>query len=90
MAKKRERLEVIYDILKAVSDSSNSVKPTRLLYNSNLSPQMFKDYIGELVEKGFLSEEAEDGKRRYSLTDKGYEYLNKYKVIVEFIEGFGL
>ena len=59
MAKKRERLEVIHDILKAVMDAGNSLGPTRLLYASNLSPKMFRDYIAEMIAKGFLKEEAE-------------------------------
>jgi predicted transcriptional regulator len=54
MAKKRERLEVIWDILKVIQDSNNSIKPTRLLYASNLSPQMFKEYVEELKTKDFV------------------------------------
>lgn len=57
MAKKRERLEVIHDILKVIQNSKNSIKPTRLLYASNLSPQMFKEYVNELLGKGFIEEE---------------------------------
>ena len=54
MAKKRERLEVIKDILMSIRQNKN-IKPTRLLYASNLSPQMFKEYINELIEKKFIS-----------------------------------
>lgn len=91
MAKKRERLEVIYDILKAVSEARNSIKPTRLLYSSNLSPQMFRDYVAELEKKEFLRvSEDRDAKKFYSLTDKGFKFLEKYKIITEFIETFGL
>jgi predicted transcriptional regulator len=90
MTKKRERLEVIYDILKVIQNNNNTVKPTRLLYASNLSPQMFKEYIDELGQKKLIAEKEEGGKKSYSLTTKGFEFLEKYKVIVEFIENFGL
>jgi len=91
MAKKRERLEVIYDILYSVMEHRNAIKPTRLLYSSNLSPQMFKDYVDELQTKGFLQLKNEDeGKRTYSLTTKGFEFLQKYKTILAFIQDFGL
>jgi predicted transcriptional regulator len=90
MTKKRERLEVIYDILKVIQNNNNSVKPTRLLYASNLSPQMFKEYVDELVQKKLVLERDDDGKKSFSLTTKGFEFLEKYKVIVEFIENFGL
>jgi len=90
MAKKRERLEVIYDILSAIRDDGNRIKPTRLLHKSNLSPQMFKEYVSEMNKKGFLAEQGEAGKRHYSLTDKGFRFLEQYKVIVKFIDDFGL
>jgi len=90
MAKKRERLEVIKDILEAIMQGRN-IKPTRLLYASNLSPQMFKDYINELLGKGFIKlENYEDGKKTFSLTKKGQEFLQEYRVIQNFIENFGL
>jgi predicted transcriptional regulator len=90
MAKKRERLEVIKDILEAIMNGRN-IKPTRLLYASNLSPQMFKDYINELIGKGFIKlENYEDGKKTFSLTKKGHDFLQEYRVIQNFIENFGL
>jgi len=91
MAKKREHLEVIYDILKVIRDSGNNIKPTRLLYASNLSPQMSKDYIDELHSKKFIINITDKkGRSTYSLTDKGFQFLEKYKVILEFIDNFGL
>ena len=91
MAKKREHLEVIYDILKVIRDSDNNIKPTRLLYASNLSPQMFRHYIDELHSKKFIINITDKkGRSTYSLTDKGFQFLEKYKVILEFIDNFGL
>jgi predicted transcriptional regulator len=87
---KRERLEVIHDILKTVRDHHNSIKPTRLLHSSNLSPQMFKEYMQEMLDKGFLVELDDGGKRHYSLTEKGFQFLEQYKVIIKFIDDFGL
>jgi len=51
---------------------------------------MFKDYIAELKEKDFLEEIETKGKKTYSLNQKGFDFLQKYKVIIEFVEGFGL
>jgi predicted transcriptional regulator len=90
MAKKRERLEVVYDILNSVREHHNSIMPTRLQQKSNLSPQMFKEYTEELLEKKFLISEEKEGHKQYILTDKGYEFLSKYKQAMELIENFGL
>jgi len=90
MAKKRERLEIIRDILKSVRENRN-IKPTRLLYSSNLSPQMFKDYINELIKKNFLKLDIDEKERKiFSLTKKGNDFLEGYQVIKNFVEGFGL
>jgi len=88
--KKRERLDVIKDILDAVRES-RIIKPTRLLYASNLSPQMFKDYVDELLKKGFLNLKVDDdGKKSISLAKKGNDFLQEYKTIQNFIDNFGL
>lgn len=88
--KKRERLEVIRDILVAVRDS-REIKPTRLLYASNLSPQMFRDYVDELIKKGFLSVNLLDNsKKTIKISKKGNDFLEEYKVIEKFVGNFGL
>ncbi len=90
MTKKRERLEVIRDILNSIKEK-RKIKPTRLLYSSNLSPQMFKTYINELISKGFINLDIDKKeKKTFSLTKKGFEFLSEYRVIENFIENFGL
>lgn len=90
MARKRERLEVIKDILNSIR-SNRKIKPTRLLYASNLSPQMFKEYVNELLNKGFIKLDIDDKeKKTFSITSKGNEFLQEYKVIESFVENFGL
>lgn len=90
MVRKRERLDIIKDILKVIREN-RQIKPTRLLYASNLSPQMFKDYINELISKDFIKLDIDKKeKKTFSLTKKGNEFLQEYKVIENFIENFGL
>mgnify|MGYP003966010043 CR=1 FL=1 len=91
MVKKRERLEVIFDILKAIRDNNNSLRPTKLLFASNLSPQMFKEYLKELLEKEFVEKILDNKKTKfYSLTDKGFKFIEKYSIVLNFIYDFGL
>ena len=45
--KKRERLEVIRDILRIIKERKNSIKRTPLLRYSNLSTQRFNDYYSD-------------------------------------------
>jgi len=62
------------------------------LYKSNLSHQMMEEYIKELIEKDFINEHKskEGNSKTYSITSKGQEYLNQYKMIVNFTNSFGL
>ena len=90
-AQKRERLEVIYDILKVIKDNNNSIKPTPLLRFSNLSFNSYKEYYSELLAKKFIKEmEDKKGKKFITLTDKGFDYLSEYNVIKNFIRDFDL
>ena len=90
MTRKRERQNVIKDILNAIRQN-HQIKPTRLLYASNLSPQMFKEYINELISKKFIKLDIDDKeKKTFSLTTKGNDFLQEYKVIENFVENFGL
>lgn len=91
MAKKRERLEVINDILNIIQDRNNSIKPTPLLRYSNLSSQRFNEYMTELLDKELVKYvEDKKGRKYVTLTDKGFKYIEKYRVIVGFIDEFEL
>lgn len=90
MNKRRNRLQVIHDILRTIKDKNGKIKPTHILYKSNLSHQMMDEYLNELIEKNFVVEEKNENSKTYSITQKGQEYLNQYKMIVNFVGGFGL
>jgi len=90
MSRKREKLQIIYDILTVIKEKNGKIKPTNILYKSNLSNQMFREYMGELIQKGFIVEnEAKRGKT-YSLSQKGFDYLTQYRIIVDFTSSYGL
>ncbi len=90
-SKKRDRLGVIFDILDIISKNHNSIKPTPLLRHSNLSSSSFSEYYAELTAKGFVKEIRDGkGKKYITLTDKGFKYLEKYRLILGFIDEFEL
>ncbi len=90
MNKKRNRLEIIRDILEVIKSKNGKIKPTHILYKSNLSYQMMDEYLQELMGKGFVTcNEAKTGKT-YAITEKGITYLSQYRLISDFTESFGL
>ncbi|MFH1212354.1 MAG: winged helix-turn-helix domain-containing protein [Candidatus Woesearchaeota archaeon] len=90
-SKKRDRLELIFDILNIIQKHHNSIRPTPLLRYSNLSSKSFSDYLAELLAKGFVKEISDSkGKKFITLTDKGFRFLEKYRMILGFIDEFEL
>ena len=90
MTKKRNRLEIIRDILEVIKNKQGKIKPTHILYKSNLSYLMMEDYLKELIEKEFITEHTSPTGKTYRVTDKGLTYLEKYKMVSEFTTSFGL
>ena len=90
MERKRNKLEVIRDILKVIKEKNGKIKPTHILYKSNLSYQMMKEYLEELIKKELVIEKTLSKGKTYSVTDKGMNYLEEYNTIVDFTNAFGL
>lgn len=89
--RRRDRLEILFDILNIIKNHHNSIKPTPLLRYSNLSSISFPDYLNELLEKDLILEITDDNGRKFlTLTDRGFRYLDKYRLILGFIEEFEL
>ena len=90
MEKKRNKLEVIRDILQVIRNKNGRIKPTQILYKSNLSHVMMKEYLGDLILRGLVKETKTKAGRTYAITEKGNKYLAEYGTIVNFMESFGL
>ena len=72
MAKYRDRLQIVADIL---SIASRGAKKTRIMYQANLSFKLLCRYLGEVMDAGLVC--FDDG-NSYVLTSKGKEFLSKY------------
>lgn len=88
--KRRGKLEIIADILRSMQKKEGRIKPTHLLYRSNLSHAKLKEYVNILLEKGMIEEKLVKGKKMYFIKDQGYKFLSEFERIKEFSESFGL
>ncbi|MGM5483011.1 MAG: winged helix-turn-helix domain-containing protein [Nanobdellota archaeon] len=88
--KKRERTEIIYDILKVIQNRKGRAKPTHILYKSNLSSQMLNEYLYLLLEKKLIEKETNKKNKLYTLTEKGYKYIEEYIIIQRFMDSYDL
>jgi predicted transcriptional regulator len=90
MSTKRGRLEIIYDLLNAIHEKGGEIKPTHLLYKSNLSHQKMMEYLAELMKQELVKESERKGKKQYIITEKGIEFIGEFKRIKRFSESFGI
>jgi len=90
MGSRRSKLEIIYDMLKSIQEKNGRIKPTHLLYKSNLSYNKMKDYLDELLKNQMILEEKTKDGTHYTLTDNGVKFINDFKRIKEFSDSFGL
>ncbi len=90
MKQKRSQLEVIRDMLASIEGKGGTIKPTHLMYKSNLSYKMMQEYLAILLGRGLIAETEKKGKKAYTITQKGLAFLFEYKRMAEFTEAFGL
>ncbi len=88
--KRRGRLEIIADILRSIQNKGGSIKPTHLLYKSNLSHAKLKGYLETLLEKGMIEEKESKGRKIFIMKEQGYKFLLEFDRIKEFSDSFGL
>lgn len=96
MAARRSRLELIFDILLAIQNKGGKIKPTHLMYKSNLSHKLLNNYIDELMGKELIAIEEEYTRKKQKstkcviITDKGLDFLAEFRRMREFTDAFGL
>lgn len=90
MSSRRDRLHIINDILFSIQEKGGKIRPTHLLYKSNLAHNKMKTYLEELMGKGLIKETDYEGNKYYSLTEEGIRFVNEFRKIKEFVDSFGL
>lgn len=90
MMKKRNKLEIINDILQTIRNKRGKIKQTHLMYKVNLSHKLMKSYLEELVSKEMVSEVKEENNIYIIIKPRGEEFIEKLQKLREFQEAFGL
>ncbi|MBL7054630.1 transcriptional regulator [Candidatus Woesearchaeota archaeon] len=88
--KRRGKLEVIADILRSIQNKGGKIKPTHLLYKSNLSHVKLKEYVNMLLQKGMIEEQQVKGRKMFFMKEQGHKFLLEFERIKEFSDSFGL
>ena len=90
IVKRRGKLEIIADILRSIQNKKGNIKPTHLLYKSNLSHAKLKEYVDILMKKEMIEEQVVKGRKMFIMKDQGHKFLLEFERIKEFSDSFGL
>lgn len=90
MERKRNRIEIMHDMLKIIQEKKGKIKRTHLMYKANLSHNQMKAYLDELNKKGLIEDVCNGNKKSLNITKKGQDFFLQYLQIREFERTFGL
>jgi predicted transcriptional regulator len=90
MARKRDRIDIISDMLNSISRKGGEIRPTHLMYKSNLAYNQMRSYLEELIEKEFVHKIKRKNSEYIIITDSGLKFLQKIREMKEFEKTFGL
>ena len=90
MPKKRSSLDIITDMLASIEENGGEIKPTHLMYKSNLSHVQMTSYLEDLMQKKAVSRIARKNREYLIITERGKAFLGKLKEMREFSRTFGI
>ena len=88
--RKRDKLEIIEDLLLIIQKYQNKIKPTPLMRYANLSSASFQEYVNELLDKELIEVVIYSKRKHYALTQKGVEFIQQYQKLKGLIAEFNL
>lgn len=90
MAKKRNKLDIVQDILLTIRSKGGKIRQTHLMYKANLSHTQMKGYLAELKKNQLISEVQQEHNTFVLITDQGFKFLERTENLTTFEQAFGL
>jgi predicted transcriptional regulator len=82
-AKRRDKLFIIAEIIDIARDGSLK---TQVMYRANLSFTQLNDYLRFMLRISLLEKVLENDKDVYRATEKGLDFLQRYREINELLK----
>ncbi len=88
MRKKRSESRIIFEVLSIISGESRC-NVSVILRRANLSYGKFKEIEINLLQKGLIVKEMNNGKPLYSITPEGRDFLKEWRRFKRLMEMYG-
>jgi len=82
-SKRRDKLYIISEILEIAKEG---VLKTQIMYRANLSFTQLNDYLKFMLKINLIEKNVENGKEIYRATEKGTDFLQRYREITELLK----
>lgn len=84
---RRSKLEIYLEVLQIIKGGTS--KPTRIMYNANISWQPLMRVLGSMMNQGLVREidVSDTGRKRDKRTTKIYEITMKGEQVVRYFRG---
>ena len=84
---RRDKMKIYGDLLLVLQAETvnERIVITRIISKSNIPFSRLKEYISDLKQLGLIEDETS-----LKLTEKGKEYLDKYKTVLAFMKSMGI
>jgi len=80
MGKRRDKIDIISEVLEA---STNGIRKTQIMSRISMSFRQVNGYLAFMKDRELL-QERNDGKPLYEPSEKGREFLRRYKEIKKY------
>ncbi|MGD0029007.1 MAG: winged helix-turn-helix domain-containing protein [Candidatus Bathyarchaeia archaeon] len=82
-AKRRDKLYIVAEILEIAREGTLK---TQVMYRANLSFTQLNEYLDFMLKISLLEKDASHGREIYRATDKGLDFLQRYREINELLK----
>lgn len=81
--KRRDKLYIIAEVLEIAKEG---ILKTQIMYRANLSFTQLNSYLRFMLKINLLKKLVRNNKEFYKTTDKGLEFLQRYREITEMLK----
>jgi predicted transcriptional regulator len=81
-AGKRDRLEIVAEVLEIAKEKALK---TQIMYRAGLSFTQVNSYLRFMLEATLLNKSEKNNRSIYRATEKGIDFLHRYRDIIELI-----
>ncbi len=89
MERRRDKIDIIFDMLNSINEKGGRIKPTHLMYKANLAHNQLKVYLEDLIEKNLIEKVRNNNYNYIIITDDGLRFIEKIREMKEFERTFG-